>query len=297
MHDIWNPWHGCRKKSEGCEHCYMYYLDSFRDIDSTQITRTNAMKYPISKHRDGSYKIQSGELIRVCMTSDFFLEEADDWRDEAWDMMRIRKDVRFYLLTKRPERIQQCLPPDWEDGWDNILLNVTCENQKRANERMPILINIKAKHKGVMCAPFIGAVNLDTWLDTGEIEQIVCGGENYDGARPLHYEWVKNLHDACLKRNITFCFIETGNTFIKDNKTYHIPNKSIQSQQAYLSNLSFLGKETNWILKDEFLNPIPENRLYKKHFREHCKTCGSQWICNGCSDCGKCNSKIITLGK
>lgn len=31
MHDIWNPWHGCRKCSEGCRNCYMYYLDSLRD--------------------------------------------------------------------------------------------------------------------------------------------------------------------------------------------------------------------------------------------------------------------------
>jgi protein gp37 len=30
MHDIWNPWHGCRKCSEGCANCYMYYLDGLR---------------------------------------------------------------------------------------------------------------------------------------------------------------------------------------------------------------------------------------------------------------------------
>ena len=30
MHDIWNPWHGCKKCSEGCEKCYMYFLDAQR---------------------------------------------------------------------------------------------------------------------------------------------------------------------------------------------------------------------------------------------------------------------------
>ena len=30
MHDIWNPWHGCKKCSEGCENCYMYFLDEQR---------------------------------------------------------------------------------------------------------------------------------------------------------------------------------------------------------------------------------------------------------------------------
>lgn len=37
MHDIWNPWHGCIKKNEGCENCYMYFLDRMRDKDGSQI--------------------------------------------------------------------------------------------------------------------------------------------------------------------------------------------------------------------------------------------------------------------
>ncbi|MBQ7174755.1 MAG: DUF5131 family protein, partial [Lachnospiraceae bacterium] len=47
MHDIWNPWHGCRKCSEGCRNCYMYYLDSLRDKDGSEIYRTKAgFRYP-----------------------------------------------------------------------------------------------------------------------------------------------------------------------------------------------------------------------------------------------------------
>ena len=95
------------------------------------------------------------------MTSDFFLEEADVWRDEVWDMICRRPDVHFWLLTKRARRIQECLPWDWLDGWDNVSLNVTAENQIRADERLPILLDISAKHKGVMIAPFIGKVDLE----------------------------------------------------------------------------------------------------------------------------------------
>ena len=72
-------------------------------------------------------------MIRVCMTSDFFLAEADKWRDEAWELMRIRSDVIFFLLTKLPERVAEHLPKDWGDGWDNIFFNVTAENQRRAD--------------------------------------------------------------------------------------------------------------------------------------------------------------------
>ena len=77
-------------------------------------------------------------MIRVCMTSDFFLAEAYEWRDEAWELLRIRSDVIFFLLTKRPERLAEHLPEDWDDGWDNIFFNVTAENQRRADERIPI---------------------------------------------------------------------------------------------------------------------------------------------------------------
>ena len=110
MHDIWNPWHGCVKCSEGCRHCYMYFLDRMREQDGADIYKTKAgFRYPLQKKRDGSYKIKSGELIRVCMTSDFFLEEADAWRDEAWGIMKMRSDVKFFLLTKRPQRVEACL--------------------------------------------------------------------------------------------------------------------------------------------------------------------------------------------
>ena len=58
--------------------------------------------------------------MRVCMTSDFFLEEADKWREEAWEIMKKRSDVIFYLLTKRPERVEKCLPQNWGNGLENI---------------------------------------------------------------------------------------------------------------------------------------------------------------------------------
>ena len=78
----------------------MYYLDSLRDKDGSEIYRTKAgFRYPLSKDRHGNYKVGSGEMLRVCMTSDFFLPEADEWRDEAWDIIRQRPDVKFFLLT------------------------------------------------------------------------------------------------------------------------------------------------------------------------------------------------------
>ncbi len=293
MHDIWNPWHGCVRKSEGCDHCYMYYLDKVRDMDGSKIFKTSGFRYPLELNRDDSFKIKSGEQIRVCMTSDFFLEEADPWRMRTWDIMKERSDVIFYLLTKRPERVRECLPPEWEDGWENIFFNVTCENQKRADERIPILLDLPFKHKGVMCAPFLGPVSIDRYLDSGQIEQVVCGGENYGGARPCDFDWVKTLHNECISHDVTFAFIETGTHFIKDGKHYHIPGKGLQSRMAYRSGMGYEGKKMQFLLTDPFGNPVPENELYQPHYCDTCRECGSRLICNGCSDCGRCTSKPI----
>lgn len=294
MHDIWNPWHGCIKKSEGCDNCYMYFLDRMRDMDGSQIFRTKTgFNYPLQKDRKGNYKIKSGEMIRVCMTSDFFLEEADKWRDEAWEIMRIRSDVIFFLLTKRPERVEKCLPRDWNDGWDNIFFNVTAENQRRADERIPILLDLPFRHKGVMCAPFIGPVSIRKYLETGQIEQVLCDGENYDGARPCNFDWVKLLRDECADNNITFVFCGTGRRFIKDGKLYKIEGNGLQSRQAYLSGMSYKGKPMQFDLYDSMGYPIIDEERYRPHFRERCADCGMRPICNGCSDCGKCDENSI----
>ena len=289
MHDIWNPWHGCTKISEGCQHCYMFFLDRQREKEGSNIYKTKSgFNYPLKKNRKGQYKIKSGELIRVCMTSDFFLEEADCWRYEAWQMMKIRSDVKFFLLTKRPERVEKCLPNNWGDGWENIFFNVTCENQKRADERIPILLNLPFKHKGIMTAPLIGDIQIEDYLKTGQIEQVISGGENYDGARPCNFNWIKSLQQQCIKYNISFCFIETGTNFIKDGKAYSIPKKSVQSQMAFKSGMNYKGKPIEFRLKDSMGLPIEPSYMYQPKYKANCHTCGSKPICNGCSNCGKC---------
>ena len=61
-----------------------------------------------------------------------------------------------------------------------------------------------------MTAPLVGPVDLEKYLPEGQIEQVLCGGENYDGSRPCRYEWVKLLSDQCRVYDVTFDFIETG---------------------------------------------------------------------------------------
>ena len=257
----WNPWHGCHKYSEGCKNCFMYYLDEQRGQDGSKISKNKTdWNLPLKKDRQGNFKIKSGEFVRVCMASDFFLEEADEWRDEAWNIMKKRPDVTFSLLTKRAHRIKKCLPNDWGNGWDNITFAVSCENQKRADERIPYLLELPAKHIWVSLKPFIGEMDLDKYLATGKIETVLCGGENYAGERPLHYEWVKKIYDQCMKYDVEFIFGQTGNVFIKDGKEYHIKDYKTQIEQAIASGLQN-RKNTNIMEKQE---QDLENKLYSE---------------------------------
>lgn len=141
-----------------------------------------------------------------------------------------------------------------------------------------------------MCAPFIGPVSIEQYLGSGQIEQVICGGENYDGARPCDFDWVKNLRQECVTHNVTFCFIETGTVFIKDGKRYFLPKKQIQSEMALKSGMSHAGKPIVWKLTDRFGNKIQQGALYVPQYRKNCDKCGSRLICNGCSDCGRCSS-------
>lgn len=144
-------------------------------------------------------------------------------------------ETRHILSTanETSTSFSKCLPDDWGDGYDNVMLNVTTENQKRADERLPILINTPAKHRGFMAAPYIGPVDAGEYLRTGLIEEVQCGGENYDGARPCHYEWVKQLSDQCRKYDVTFDFIETGTVFVKDQKTYAFPTSGHRANRLF----------------------------------------------------------------
>lgn len=236
----WNPWHGCHKCSEGCQNCYAYFLDKRYGRDTNQVVRNKSnFDFPVKKDREGNYKLKAGEFVRVCMTSDFFLEEADAWRDEAWAFIRRRPDVTFSLLTKRAHRIKACLPADWGDGWDNVTFAVSAENQKRVDERIPYLLDLPAKHRWISVKPFIGEVDLEAYLATGKIETVLAGGENYLGSRPLHYDWVKKVHDQCAAHGVQLIFGQTGNVFIKDGTEYRIRSRTAQMEQALKAGLHY----------------------------------------------------------
>lgn len=221
---LWNLWHGCHKLSAGCANCYVYRTDSKYDKDSSIITKTRNFDLPIKKDRKGDYKIPSGELVYTCFTSDFFLEEADEWRKEAWKIMKKRSDLNFLIITKRIDRFKATLPDDWGSGYDNVIIGCTTENQDRADYRLPIFKEAFIKHKIIICEPLLGPINLSKFLDN-DIEQVLVGGESGNEARICDYSWILNIRNQCIEKRINFYFKQTGARFLKDGKLYKIARK------------------------------------------------------------------------
>ena len=169
----WNPWHGCTKISPGCKFCYVYRQDEMygNPTASSRCTKNAAFDLPVQRGRGGSYKIPPGRIILTCFTSDFLLKDADPWRQDCWRMIRERTDCWFYFFTKRIDRLAECLPPDWGEGYDNVMIGCTVENQERADFRLPIFLSLPIKHRSVIVAPMLERVDLSKWLGSG-IEEV-----------------------------------------------------------------------------------------------------------------------------
>ncbi len=242
---LWNPWHGCHKCSPGCLNCYVFYLDEKRGKDAGVVTRSKTgFNLPLKKDRNGNYKIRSGCELATCFTSDFFLNEADSWREEAWDIIRRRQDVRFLICTKRIERFNECIPYDWGDGYPNVYIAVTCENQQKADERIPILLSIKARRKYVFVSPILEYMDIGGYLAAGGIDMVSVGGESYEGARTCNFDWIKRLYDDCERYGVSFDFHQTGSNFIYNGKRYRIKHRDEYSQAK--KGMKALKKQKNF---------------------------------------------------
>jgi protein gp37 len=200
------------------------------EIGSEIARKTLAFDLPVKRKRDKSYKIPPGSLVFTCFTSDFLLEDADAWRLDCWAMIRKRRDCRFYFFTKRIHRFLECVPDDWGDGYDNVIVGCTVENQAMADKRLPIFAALPIQYKTIIVAPMIERIDLSKHL-IPSIQEVSCGGESGRDARPLNFDWVLSLREQCIQSGIPFRFHQTGAKLIKDGKLYYI-RRCYQHEQA-----------------------------------------------------------------
>lgn len=201
----WNPWHGCKKVSPGCKFCYMYRGKEQYKEDPTIVQR--------SKTRfNDPLKWTEPRTIFTCSWSDFFIEEADAWRQEAWQIILITTHHFYQILTKRPERIAQCLPVRFDSPRAfiprNVIFITSVENQETFNERWPIMRELKKKYGmkvGLSIEPLLGPI--DVWNEfvehhNAQPDWVIVGGEsgNDNGKykyRECQLEWIDDIVSKC----------------------------------------------------------------------------------------------------
>lgn len=199
--------------------------------------------------------------IFVNSMSDLFHDEVPgEFIDQVFARMRVaglKWGHTFQVLTKRPERMRQYVieaservrylaPPNLPRNWyhatnwrwplPNVWLGVSAENQRMADERIPLLLQTPAAVRFVSCEPLLGSVDLtnitadtaggpEQWnvLDkvkaaealvpdapNTSIDWVIIGGESGPDARPMHPDWARSLRDQCQQADVPFFFKQWG---------------------------------------------------------------------------------------
>jgi protein gp37 len=191
----WNPWYGCRKVSPACAHCYA----------EREMERFGKNFNVVTRAADSTFrspeKWKEPRKIFTCSWSDFFIEEADDWRGYAWSVILGTPRHTYQVLTKRPERMVGRVPFDYAVP-DNVWLGVSVENS-HFEWRMSYLRAIHARVRFLSIEPLLGRMpnlNLDG------IHWVIVGGESGICFRPLNLDWVREIRDQCVERGVKFFF-------------------------------------------------------------------------------------------
>ena len=201
-----NFWTGCHKVSVGCKFCYaeriiqQFGISKFKDVKKSKLF-TAPLKWTEPR------------LIFTCSMSDFFIEEADKWREEAWEVIRKTPRHIYQILTKRPERIERCLPKDWRtSGYPNVWLGVSVESQNNM-KRLPMLEKIPCAFKFVSFEPLLEKLqyhSYENWLDW-----VIVGGESGTNGnyRPCELEWIELIVNDCNVNGVP-CFVKQLGTHL-----------------------------------------------------------------------------------
>lgn len=220
----WNPITGCSPVSEGCAHCY-----------AARMAKRLAGRcgYPHGwpfcpgtaheDHLDDPLKWKKPTRVFVCSMGDLF-HGAVKYGDimAVWQVMAQCQRHTFMVLTKRPERMHMVISDFARfpglSILPNVWLGVTAENQARADERIPILLQTPAAKRFVSYEPALGAVEWDGWLrgwpryvgdDKWEqtcppIDWLIAGAETGPKARPAELDWFRDARDQCADAGVPF---------------------------------------------------------------------------------------------
>lgn len=166
----WSPWVGCTKVSPACDNCYAegwakrYGRDVWGAKADRQKTKTRPNVFRWNRQAEGAERRPRVFVASLADVFDNHRSILPEWRAEMWATIKACPNLDFLLLTKRPQNIERFLPDDWGDGYANVWLGTTVENQAEAHRRVPTLLQVPATRRFLSCEPLLGPVDL-TCLD------------------------------------------------------------------------------------------------------------------------------------
>jgi len=211
-----NPWEGCVRVSPGCDHCYAE--TRARRFGNGSLwegeRRRTSPSYWQQPRKWNRRAADAGvrETVFCASLADSFDNGAPAFaREDLFELQRETPSLDWLMLTKRPENIKRMRPKDWGDGYRNVALGVSVENQEEADRRIPLLLANPAAMHFLSIEPLLGPVDLSRWLGTiCRIKWVIVGGESGPGARPMNPEWVRALRDQCVAAGVAFFFKQWG---------------------------------------------------------------------------------------
>ena len=226
-----NPWWGCTRVSPGCEHCY---AETFSKRVGLQVWGTQANRRFFSdKHwRDpvkwNAAAEKAGKRARVfCASMADVFEDGlarepredglgdrtlDTERARLFELIEATPWLDWLLLTKRPHNVRRMVPQRWLTAGfpPNVWIGATAEDQKRYEERLPVLAQIPARVRFLSIEPQLEHVSLRWHLRRGGISWVICGGESGPKARPFNIEWARSLLRECRVAGVPFFMKQVG---------------------------------------------------------------------------------------
>jgi protein gp37 len=226
---------GCVHASPGCINCYsealakrygrggpfnvptMAGLTPFLDEDE--------LRHMLAAKRVSGVHVTGSRCFVGDMTDIFGEWVADDLLDRLFAVFALRSDVTWQVLTKRAQRMHDYFADDdcvtrieeqlWEMHTDdttnampigplkNVWLGVSCEDQKRTDERLPLLLQTPAAVRFISAEPLLGGIDIAKHRPGAlGLHQVIIGAESGHGARPCHVWWIENLIGQCRDADI-----------------------------------------------------------------------------------------------
>ena len=235
-HHTFNPWIGCQKVSGACDNCYAMAWDHRFGGErwGAHANRTRTSPANWNKPRRWARDCASRgvrERVFCASLADVFDNHRSiprGWREDLWELIYETPELDWLLLTKRPQNIAKMLPLIWGNGFPNVWLGTTVENQEEANRRIPHLLSVPAVVHYLSCEPLLGEVRLDRLFRVGQsmtyvdnaltgfisngyggsydkrIDWVITGGESGPNFRRANPDWFRSLRDQCAASDTAF---------------------------------------------------------------------------------------------